>query len=257
MNLEELELVAQAGLKKHKVCKGSLPRYFVRSMMGGFYLALGIFSYCIISALFADTNYALGRVLASLSFSIGLVAILLLGADLFTGTNLVMCVSSLEKKTTWIDAARVWFWSFFGNLAGILIVVGLLVWGGSVNELLAPTIAKMAAAKYSLSIGQMLARGVLCNFAVCAGMLASIKLKDNSSKIAVIMLAIFSFVLAGYEHCVANMGYFALAFFLTPDFNLPAALNNMLWVTIGNIIGGAGLLGLPYWYMSRFQEKQK
>lgn len=255
MNKEEISLVAQAGVSKHTVASQDFPRYFVRGMMAGFYLALGLFSCNIINALFASSNPAMGKVLGSLAFGIGLVAILLLGGDLFTGNNFVLCVSALEKQTSWRGVLRVWVTSYLGNAVGSFLIVTIFVLGGSMNALLAEPTAASVASKLSLSVAQMIFRGILCNFTVCAAVLAGIKIKDVPGKIAVIIMLIFTFILAGYEHCVANMIYYSLAFYLVPDVSPLAVANSMLWVTVGNIIGGM-MLAIPYWYVGLFEKKK-
>ena len=251
MSQEELDLVAQAGVGKYTVSKREPVRYLVRGMMAGFYLALGTFSNYILLALFYSTNPALGRVLGAFAFGLGLVSIVMLGGDLFTGTAFVMCVSTLEKKTTWGGTLRVWVMSYLGNIIGSVIIVSIFALGGSMNGVLTDYVTTSVATKLSLPIGEMIFRGILCNFSVCAAVLAGMKIKDATAKIMVIMLLIFSFILAGYEHCVANMGFFTLAYYLVPGVDTLLVLRSMLWVTLGNILGGAVMLGLPYWYIGK------
>ena len=104
--------------------------------------------------------------------------------------------------------------------------------------------------KLALSTSVMFFKAILCNFFVCLGVLCNIKLKEESSKIVMTILCIAAFVISGFEHCVANMGNFFVAYLLVPDLSIAAMLRSMVVVTIGNIIGGGLVLAWPLRKMS-------
>ena len=94
----------------------------------------------------------------------------------------------------------------------------------------------------------LLLRGVLCNFLVCIAVFAGFRLKSETAKAIVVFLVVTTFVLTGLEHSIANMAYFSLCALLVPGADIAAMGWNLLWVTLGNLLGGAVLLGLPLWY---------
>ena len=124
----------------------------------------------------------------------------------------------------------------------------LLAGSGSSGELLGAYLALIVPGKLSAPWYLLLLRGVLCNFLVCIGVFAGFRLQSETAKALVIALAITTFVLTGLEHSIANMAYFVLYALLVPGGASFALLWNLLWVTLGNLLGGAVLLGLPLWY---------
>lgn len=248
MDFNDLDAVAQGGANKYALCKTRLPRYFTRAVLAGFYLALATFSSQICSALFAGSTPAVGKVIGAAVFGIGLICIIMLGGELFTGNNFVLSVAALERRVSPRGMARVWLWSFLGNLAGSVILCSIFAWGGSMSALLVPYLTDIMSAKLALSVPQLIFRGIACNFAVCAAVLAGIKVKDATAKVFMVGALIFTFVVSGLEHSVANMSLFTLSLWMVPGMSLAAALWNLLWVTLGNIIGGGLLLAVPFWH---------
>ncbi|MFQ7454461.1 MAG: formate/nitrite transporter family protein [Flavonifractor plautii] len=121
-----------------------------------------------------------------------------------------------------------------------------LVGSGSSGELLGAYLALVVPGKLSAPWYLLLLRGVLCNFLVCIGVFVSFRLQSETAKALVIALAITTFVLTGLEHSIANMAYFALHALLNGGADWAAMGWNLLWVTLGNLLGGAVLLGLPF-----------
>ena len=97
--------------------------------------------------------------------------------------------------------------------------------------------------KINLSVSQMIFRGILCNFSVCLAVYSGIRLKSETGKIILMFLCVFTFVLAGFEHSIANLAAFAIAFFSFGGLPMVPVLNNILWVVVGNILGGGLILG--------------
>lgn len=248
MNFNDLDEVAQSGAAKYTLCKTQLPRYFTRAALAGFYLALATFSSHVCSALLADSSPTVGKLIGAAVFGIGLVCIIMLGGELFTGNNFVLTAAALERRVTPLGVARVWLWSYLGNLFGSVVLCSVFALGGSMSALLSPYLSEMMGAKLALSVPQLIFRGIACNFVVCVAVLTGIKVKDASAKILIVGALIFTFVISGLEHSVANMSLFTLSMWMVPGMSLAAALRNLLWVTLGNILGGSMLLAVPFWH---------
>lgn len=232
------------------------------AILAGMYIAMG--GLAASTASHAIANQGLAKLVAGAVFPIGLMFIIINGADLFTG-NCLIFVAVLDRKVTIRD--------FFGNLAivflGNLIGAVLLAWleasGGmfrmSNGSLGASTIAT-AVAKVNMSFGQAFILGVLCNLFVCAGVWLTYGATDVAGKLLAAFFSILAFVISGSEHIVANMYYIPAGIFArrNPMFVEmagvnPAHLANLTWkgffvnngipVTLGNILGGM-ILGAMY-----------
>jgi formate/nitrite transporter len=209
------------------------------------------------------------EIVAGLAFSLGLILVIVSGAELFTGiVLLVMGLSSRRIATR--SVLRNWTLVFAANLVGALGTVALVVasgWyelgGGSVGTALLAT----AEAKAVRPFGDVLMAGILCNALVCLAVWLTYSARTTTDKILAIVPPITAFVAAGFEHSIANMYFIPMGLFIKagapPEFwakigktaadygNLTwdrFLINNLLPVTIGNIIGGAGLVGLAYWF---------
>jgi formate/nitrite transporter len=189
------------------------------------------------------------------------------GAELFTGNNLmVMAWASRRLATTRLLAA--WAIVYVGNFAGAVATAGLLVasgqyefGGGAVGQ----AALTIAAAKTGLSFGQAIALGALCNALVCIAVWLTYGAHSTSDKILAIILPIAAFVAAGFEHSVANMYFVTAGLFIEQDTAFVASLaeppdltsltwsgfliDNLLPVTIGNIVGGSLMVGAVYWFV--------
>ncbi len=200
-------------------------------------------------------------------FLLGILA----GAELFTG-NCLMIIALVERKITLSKLLRSWLVVYLGNLAGGVLVAYLISLSGQLNYtggLLGGFTLKAAAGKVSLSFMNAFVLGILCNWLVCLAVWMSFGAKDGISKAVVIFFPIWLFVASGFEHSISNMYYISagiLAKFdslyvnkaieLGTSQSVIDALNwramftkNLLPVTLGNIIGGAGLVGLVYWFV--------
>lgn len=208
------------------------------------------------AAWFYDANLPLAKLLGALAFSAALTLIVLLGGELFTGCTLVMSVSLYDGRVRLAGTLRVWALAYLGNLLGILVLCLLLAGSGSSGELLGAYLALIVPGKLSAPWYLLLLRGVLCNFLVCIGVFAGFRLQSETAKALVITLAITTFVLTGLEHSIANMAYFALHALLNGGADWAAMGWNLLWVTLGNLLGGAVLLGLPLWYAAEPEKTQ-
>lgn len=208
------------------------------SIMAGIYIALGAQGFMV--------SYESAFLRAAV-FPVGLMLIVIVGGELFTG-NCLMTFALVQKKITYKDYLKTMIQVWIGNFIGALIVISLLYFGGVYNNpKLAETIVKIANAKISLSFSQAFFKGILCNILVSLGVWFAAAAKDTTGKLLGCWFPVMLFVLSGYEHCVANMFYLPLGAIFDQSITLSQIfLNNLLPVTLGNFIGGGILIPLVY-----------
>lgn len=216
---------------------------FIFGILAGIYIAFGAaVATAVLSGQTLDAGFA--KFLAGSVFSVGLILVLILGSELFTG-NILMTIGLLYQKYSLIKVLRNWLVVYCGNLLGGIIIAwlvfnaGLLVRSGNLTSI-GVVAVNIAETKLSLSFTEALFRGILCNMLVCLAVIMCIASKTIEGKILGIYFPIMTFVASGYEHSVANMyflpaGLMAKGEFVSGFFNM---FNNLIPVTIGNIIGG-------------------
>ncbi|MZQ75348.1 MAG: formate/nitrite transporter family protein [Peptoclostridium sp.] len=218
--------------------------------------------------LFANPEtYGLGKVLAGSIFGTGLMLVVLCGGELFTGNTLIM-IGLLQRRVKLRDMLRNWTFVYIGNFIGSVFIAYMMVESGLFNSganVLGGVTLKIASYKVSLPFMSAFYLGIMCNWLVCLAVWMSYGAKDMIGKIFAIFFPIWLFITSGFEHCVANMYYipagilaksnpdWVAASQLTPE-KLEALnwqsffVNNLLPVTLGNIVGGALLVGGVYWF---------
>ena len=252
--------------------KASLPlgRMILLGILAGMCIAFGAATSNM--AAHGIQNYGLARLVAGSVFPVGLILIVLVGAELFTGNNL-MEMAWAEKKISTGRLLRnllcVWIANLVGSVAIAALVWGSGEWCASGNALGAYTI-KVAAGKAALAPGAAVCSGILCNILVCLSLLAAGSSKKASGKILAIWFPIMAFVLGGFEHSVANMYYLPAGLMALGDpacaakaaelgidssaLTVANAARNLLFVTLGNLIGGMLFVG-ALWGTSHRPEK--
>lgn len=217
----------------------SVQKRLLMSIMAGLYISLGAQGFMVTY----DNVFIRAAV-----FPVGLMLIVLVGGELFTG-NCLMTFALLQKKIILKDYVKSLVQVFTGNLIGSLIVVGLLYFGGVyTNQALSETIVKIAGMKLSLTFSEALIRGILCNILVSLGVWFATTAKDTTGKLLGCWFPVMLFVLTGYEHVVANMFYLPLAAIFDPAITISKIVfNNFLPVAIGNFIGGGILVPVVYY----------
>lgn len=247
MTRTDVETIASAGAAKVEYSRTQPLRYLSRAAMAGAFIMVGSIISTLSAAWFYVDQPGTAKLFGAATFSAALILIVLLGGELFTGTNFVMGVSLYENKVSLLGAVRIWIFAYIGNFIGIFLLALIIAGSGASRDLFAAYLAVVVPGKLAGSWYALLLKGVMCNFLVCMGVFAGLKLKSESGKCIAILCVITTFVLAGFEHSVANMATFSLYALLVPNPNFGGIIWNMLWVTLGNLIGGAVLLGLPVW----------
>lgn len=243
MYYSDIKKITDSSKSKIGIAESSIVKYFGRAIMAGIFIMLAtILSYTIGAVL--SSNYPeAAKISGAALFCFAIIAVVFFGGELFTGNNFVMFVGLLKKEVSMKDTLKIWIYSFLGNLVGIVIFAFMFVQSGANLESIKSYIEPIAYGKLDLSIMQMIFRGILCNLSVCLAVYSGIRLKSESGKIILMFLCVFTFVLAGFEHSIANLAIFSIAFFALGGLPMLPVLNNIFWVVIGNIIGGGVILG--------------
>lgn len=248
MNYEDVQKVSNAAKAKITLLNNNFGKYFMRAIVAGFFIIAAMIFSNVVGNIFSGESPAWGKFLSACVFALAVLLISMIGGELFTGNNFVMAFGAFDKKVSWKDVGKVWLVSYIGNFVGCVILGLIFVLAGASGT--ADYYASFIPNKLALSGSVMFFRAILCNFFVCLGVLCGIKLKEESAKVPMIILCIAAFVISGFEHCVANMGNFFVAYLLVPGLSLSAMLRSMVIVTIGNIVGGALALAWPLRKMS-------
>jgi formate/nitrite transporter len=239
------------------VTKAAMPvlTMFALAVLAGAFIALGALFYTVTmtAGKGVAVPFGLHRLAGGVTFSLGLVLVVVGGAELFTGNNLIAMAWASGRVTTQ-QIMRNWGWVYLGNLAGA-VGTAALVWlagiqnmgDGSVGE----TMIQIARSKISLDPVSTIARGVLCNVLVCLAVWLCMGARSVTDKIFAILFPITGFVACGFEHSVANMYFLPMGVTLAAGTSAPLsavdAISNLALVTIGNVFGGTVLVALVYW----------
>jgi nitrite transporter NirC len=217
------------------------------------------------SAVFVNS----GRALIGITFSIGLVFVIFAGAELFTGNVLPMFVALFAKRVSFGAMSAVLGISLIGNLIGAFITAGAVYGTGLIKSMnLSMFIGSMSQAKMNLPLGEMVWRAVLCNMFVTMAVWMCFRAKSDAAKIVSIIACIFAFVVAGFEHSIANAFLLPIAVILeitgeyhvlgvhgvhTLGIGIGGLLYNITFVLIGNLAGGI-LIAAAYWFPNRIRK---
>lgn len=236
--------------------KAALPlqQMFLLAMFAGAFIAFGALGSQMASLLIQPPSF--GRFLGAWVFPTGLLLVLIAGAELFTG-NCLLVVPLLQREITAAALLRSWIVVFAGNLIGGILIAAAVTKAHLLSQCdgaLLQSVIATASAKSALSFTDAFIRGILCNILVCLAVWVSFASKDVAGKITAMYFPIMVFVISGYEHSVANAYFIPAGIFAAGEYGVLAEglgwgaffLNNLLPVTLGNIVGGV-IVGSGYW----------
>lgn len=252
MYSEKINNISSASIKKADYLGKSKIGYLTASALAGMYVGFGILLIFTIGGMLSAANSPATKIVMGLAFGIALSLVLMAGSELFTGNNMIMTIGSLEKKVTWNATAKIWVYSFIGNLVGSVILSLVFVASGLAKGDTSNFILKVSAMKMSLPISELFFRGILCNILVCLAVWCFLTLKEETSKLIMIFWCLFAFITSGFEHSVANMTLLSTALMIPhgKEITLSGYIHNLLPVTAGNMVGGAIFVGAAYWFIS-------
>ncbi len=263
-------LVANLAVYEDKT-KKTILELLISGMLAGAFIAIGASSSS--AAVYGISNTGLAKTLAGAIFPVGLIFVVMIGGELFTG-DCLMSLDAMNKRVKISQIIRVLVLVFVFNMLGALLIVCLVNRSGQLdygNGALAASAIKTAYNKLNLGFGKALCSGIMCNILVCLAVLLAGTAKDATGKIFAIFFPIWAFVIGGYEHCVANMYYIPAGLLAkTSDAYYQAAIDagmtasqldsmtvgsffidNLLPVTIGNIIGGMLFVAFPLYVVHK------
>lgn len=245
-------------------------------ILGGAFIALASQGSNV--AIHTIHSVGVAKALAGALFSTGLMMVVITGAELFTG-NMLIVVSCLERKSKWLGMLRNWFLVYIGNFIGSILIVIFIILSGQFNfsdGLLGGFTIKTASYKVSLTFANAFFMGLLCNWLVCMAVWMAFAAKDIAGKLLAIFFPIWLFITSGFEHSIANMYYIpagilaknkqtwvdaAVGMGITND-KLDSlnwytfVFNNLIPVSLGNIIGGTLFVGTIYWFSFLYKKKE-
>jgi formate/nitrite transporter len=242
---------------------------FVLGLLAGAFIAFGALFMTVVLTGSGDLPWGIARLAAGVVFSLGLILVIVGGAELFTGDAL-MIMAYASKRISLRALLRAWLLVYAGNVVGAIGTAGLVFLanehgfaGGAVGK----TALAIAATKASLPLDQLFFLAVLCNVLVCLAVWMSFGARSIADKVAVIVPPIAAFVAAGFEHSIANLYFLPYALLIKwqapaafwaaigqnaeayPALTMGAALSNIAVATTGNLIGGSLLVGAVYWFV--------
>jgi len=238
-------------------------KLLILGILAGVYIAFGAGIATLVASDAAKfVGVGLAKFFVGAVFSVGLMLVVIAGAELFTGNNL-MLMSALDGRVPFSRVVYKWVVVYIANFIGSVLMAYLMLstglWKGG-NFLTGVTALKIANAKVNLLWGEAFARAILCNILVCLAVWMALASQRVIGRIFAIFFPIMTFVALGFEHCIANMYFVPLGIFLKGTEAAAASglnLSNLTWggfifnnlipVTIGNMIGGALFVGLLYW----------
>lgn len=244
--VEIAEIWINNGVKKANLPIGKM---IVLGMLAGAFIGFGSNVFVIATSAGWDAFQGMiAKLVGAALFPVGLMMVILCGAELFTGNNL-LTLALMDKKITAGQMLKNWCIVYIGNLIGSVLMAFLLAKSGLLADAAGERAMAIAAAKTSIPFMPALIRGVLCNILVVLACWFQAGAKDLIGKIFAIWFPIMMFVFLGFEHSVANMTYIPLGIFLGADVTWGAFfISNLLPVTIGNLIGGACVIPFAYYY---------
>ncbi|MEK6220865.1 MAG: formate transporter FocA [Chloroflexota bacterium] len=243
-------------------------RLIVLGILAGAFIGLGAIFATTVSTGSSELPYGVGKLLSGLVFSLGLILVIVGGAELFTGNNLIV-MAWASKKISTKKLLRNWIYVYIGNFIGSIGTALLLFYSGQytfAGGAVGLTALNIANEKTSLGFIEAISLGILCNALVCLAVWLAMSARTTTDKIMAVIFPITAFVAAGFEHSIANMYFISIGqliksgapdSFWTTINKVPSEFAAISWknmviinlvpVTLGNIIGGTLLVGAVYW----------
>lgn len=244
-------LVEAAGTNKTRL---PLVQMSALAVLAGTFISLGALFYTLVMT-GVDAGYGPARFLGGIAFSLGLILVIVGGAELFTGNALIV-MAWVDRHISTASLLRNWLVVYIGNLVGALVMVALVYYAGLFKGAIGETAVRIAEAKLALGFGEAFFRGILCNMLVCLAVWLTFAARSVTGKILALIWPVSAFVALGLEHSIANMYLLPAGLAAGAQGSLSDVLQNLLAVTLGNIAGGAGGVALTYWAAyGRYQSR--
>lgn len=251
---ETLNKASDAGIAK--ASSRTLPKLIVAGILAGAYIALGGVLSIIIGFGFPEVtaaNPGMQRLLSGLVFPVGLMLVVVLGADLFTGNNALLMPPLLERRIGLGKVLMNWTVIWLTNFAGCLLVAYFLVYltGLTASAPYAAAVNGIAVSKVLQSFGVVFLKGIGANWCVCLAVWLALSGKSLGEKLLACEIPVMAFVALGFEHAIANMFFIPLGMMQGAEISVGQLFwSNLLPATLGNIVGGALFVGIVHYYLN-------
>lgn len=253
--VEVINSALKIGANKLSLQSDSYGRFALLTILAGIYIAFGATLSLIVGYGFpeaAASNPALQKILSGAVFPIGLILVVVLGAELFTGNNALLMPYWMSGRCSLRDVAVNWILVYLGNFVGSLLFVYVMVYtaGLTASEPYHSAIVGIAQAKVSMPWLTVFVKGIGANWCVCLAIWLALSAKSSGAKMFGCWFPVFAFVALGYEHSVANMFYLPCGMLEGADVTFLNMISaNLIPATLGNIVGGALFVGCVHTYL--------
>ncbi|SBS70401.1 formate/nitrite transporter family protein [uncultured Microbacterium sp.] len=246
-------LTAQADAAIHKTEVLRTPvRFLVSGMLAGAYVGVAVVLMVSAAGPFAAAGEPAVKLVSGLVFGVALTLVVFAGAELVTSAMMILTQGALMRAVRPLPAAGAMLFTFGANILGSAVFGALVVFSGVLhsNAAAGEMIQGLLAAKATETPAELFVRGILCNVLVCLAIWMCNRLTTDGPKLAVIFWALLAFITSGFEHVVANMTTYSIGLFGGyDDATWQLFGGNLLWVGLGNLIGGALFIGAAYWFV--------
>jgi len=253
---DEFMAAANGAAGKAKLLKNNPLGYFLLSILAGMFIGFGILLVFTLSGALDGAPYT--KLLMGIFFSVALSLVVIAGAELFTGNNMVMFAGYLKKTVSLGEVLKLWLICWIGNLVGAILLAFIYNATGLYTDATLTAMTNTAAMKMTAGFIPLLTRGMLCNMLVCLAVWCGFRSKSESGKLIMVFWCIVAFFTTGFEHSIANMTLLTLAL-INNGGNEAITMGgywfNLLTVTVGNMIGGILLVAIPYYVAQLDKER--
>ncbi|MFV0286388.1 MAG: formate/nitrite transporter family protein [Demequina sp.] len=245
---------AQADAAAVKVAATRSPlRFLVSSMLAGLWVGGGVYVMFSAAGPFFIAGDPATRLVSGAVFAIALTFVVFAGSELATSAMMVLPMGALRRRISWLQGAGTLVFILVGNLLGSLVLAWVLIQAGIFNDAATGGMLDgILTTKMSHSASELFFRAIMCNILVCVAIWAAGRVKSEAAKAIVIFWGVFGFIASGFEHVVANMTIFGAGVLGGSSVEVTWADfgNNMLWVGLGNLVGGMVVLGMAYHFIA-------
>ncbi len=249
-NTDFTNVINGAAAKIEKVKKDPFS-FFVSSIMAGMFISFALILSITVGGYFDGLPSM--KLLMGLMFSSALSMIYFAGSDLFTGSVFTLSSGIIGKKVNVADTIKALIMCYIGNFVGTFIIAIIYLKSNIPSEATLSVVTSLGVAKATGTAFELFLKGILCNTMICFATWIVGRTKDETARLIMIIWIILIFFVSGFEHSIANMSIFAMALIkpVGATMTMGMALNNLLFVTLGNIVGGILFVAVPYSIITR------
>ncbi|HHW94466.1 MAG TPA: formate/nitrite transporter family protein [Mogibacterium sp.] len=259
MYREEIETISKTSLAKLDLLENNPKGYILSAMLAGLYVGIGVMFAFTAGGYLSAAGSPATKIMMGIAFGVALSLVIIAGAELFTGNNLVLAIGSLNGALPWHKTLLAFLVCFLGNWLGSILAGGAFYLTGLATGPVSEFMVSSAAIKMSLPPLQLFMRAALCNVLVCLAVWCGYRSKSESGKLIMIFWCLFAFITTGFEHSIANMTLFTIALFVPhgADVSIAGCLYNIIVAAIGNVAGAIIVLAIPYFIISGGARKKQ